>query len=740
MQMAQAHQQPLQPEHQQMQAAPAHQQPLMQPVHQQVQMAEANQQPLQPAHQQVQNGQHLDQLPQFQQQSQIASGQAEFSSQSGGTWQQEQIPQLLPATLTERGSFRSGLPAIQEHSEQTSVLSPSLNPEGAAVEAGSQAATWRDAVDSGTGTRWHMGQDERWQGGDFMSGFEEDLDEEVSRIAEQRGAKTTTAAPAKVPAATASPSPVPATSPVPETGGTPTPNVEEPEHKPAATQTSPTDELEEATTEPEKPGKALITAQEENRVLKLVVANSKKEIAYYNHVLVEKNAEHQQELQELQDTMLQERRRCTEDMMQWKKHVKKELGRDPVLSVCLFMWEREVTSLRTQYAFREWKRKTNQIQRARGLSGKMSLLVELHWVLRDWRVSVMEQKAQRMKTRLHEKWFKSLEQASYAWGRDMAQGLKHFAFAGWAWQKKFGRWERKSSKNVQYTLRRWFYAMDTAVRYFAFLAWYEALMEVKLQSFRYQLVGKKSAFLKAVMAFDASVSSMSVRAMFYAWVWSTPAIQGTPFSKPDRPEDLAPARMDQSSRFNLAFCLSAWDHALTGAVISSWHHVARHSYFQRAWMKYFRPENDLRPLLHGWRLLVKRANEAQKIYVQVEKKEEANTWFVSLLCFVYWRMKLMPSRAVVSYVPKLARCKEVAVRKLGEAEEHSVFLVIFHAWQMYLLLSQEEKEEDVPAEASADGGPCISSLVNRAVKKQRAKDEEKKLEDGSSFRESRFQW
>ena len=27
------------------------------------------------------------------------------------------------------------------------------------------------------------------------------------------------------------------------------------------------------------------------------------------------------------------------------------------------------------------------------------------------------------------------------------------------------------------------------------------------------------------MAFDASVSSMSMRAIFYAWVWSTPAIQ-----------------------------------------------------------------------------------------------------------------------------------------------------------------------------------------------------------------------
>lgn len=240
-------------------------------------------------------------------------------------------------------------------------------------------------MDSGTGARWHMGQEERW-GGDFISAFEEDLDEEVSRIADQRGAEKTSG-PAKT-ASHASPSPVPATSPVPETGGTPTPNVEEPETIPcpkcsvirklATTQTSPTDELEEATAEPEKTGKALISAQEENRVLKLVVANSKKEIAYYNHVLVEKNAEHQQELQELQDTMLQERRRCTEDMMQWKKHVKKELGRDPVLSVCLFMWEREVTSLRTQYAFTEWKRKTSQIQKARGISGKMSLLVELH--------------------------------------------------------------------------------------------------------------------------------------------------------------------------------------------------------------------------------------------------------------------------------------------------------------------------------------------------------------------------
>ena len=40
--------------------------------------------------------------------------------------------------------------------------------------------------------------------------------------------------------------------------------------------------------EPAKPEKALVTAEEQIRVLKLVVANSKKEIAYYNQVWHEK--------------------------------------------------------------------------------------------------------------------------------------------------------------------------------------------------------------------------------------------------------------------------------------------------------------------------------------------------------------------------------------------------------------------------------------------------------------------
>eukprot|EP00438_Fugacium_kawagutii_P013443 Skav224033 [mRNA] locus=scaffold4539:64530:70170:- [translate_table: standard] len=136
-------------------------------------------------------------------------------------------------------------------------------------------------------------------------------------------------------------------------------------------------------------------------------------------------------------------------MKEWKMHVKKDradradsgsdqkVGRseihcDPIMrrqrfvgrwvALGLLMWEKEVTSLRTSYAFREWRRKTNQILRNRGLAGKMSLLVELHWVLRDWRVAVMDQKADRMKEGLRQRWFNSLDQAYEAWGRDSDQG------------------------------------------------------------------------------------------------------------------------------------------------------------------------------------------------------------------------------------------------------------------------------------------------------------------------------
>jgi len=735
--------------------------------------------------------------------------------------------------------LKYGLPAIQEHlSEPTSPESPSY----VAKTHGTAAERWQTDKDHAAGTNWggNMDQDSWHKGfGEFIPA-DEDWDAEVSRIATEKSSAVTTTF-----VRTA------AMSPVPETGGTPTPGIEEPAERSMATQTSPMGEapevsqasefarlrkalmtaqednrvlklvvanskkeideynqelaersmavhassmgeapeaseasqaseaaklgkalkaaqeenrllklvvanskkeIAELNEEPDersmatqtsptgeanevseasevaKPGKALITAQEENRVLKLVVSNSKKEIAYYNQVLMEKNSEHQQELQELQEAMLQERKRCLEDMKQWKSHVKKELGRDPVLSVCLFMWEREVTGLRTSYAFRQWRRKANQLIKARGMQGKMNLLVELHWVLRDWRVAVMELRAERMKTKLQQKWFHSVEQATYAWGRDMDQGLKHFAFVGWAWQKKFARWERKTSKNVKFTLRRWFYHMDTAVRYFAFLAWYEALMEEKVHKFQFQLLGKKTAFLKAVMAFEQEMSSLSIRAIFRAWLWATTTIQGTPFSKPDRPEDLAPARLVQTSRFNLAFCLSAWDHALTGAVMSGWHHAARHAYFQRSWVRYFRPQDDLRPILHAWRFQVQRAIQAAKTSIKVEKKEQDTTWFVSLLCFVYWRMKLKPSRAVTSYVPRLARMQAVAVQKLAEAEEHSVFLVIFYAWQMYMLLTEEEKAHDTDDEeleaSSARKGNGIACLVSKAVKKQNAKRKE----------------
>eukprot|EP00434_Breviolum_minutum_P009581 symbB.v1.2.008436.t1/scaffold530.1/size191304/4 len=91
-------------------------------------------------------------------------------------------------------------------------------------------------------------------------------------------------------------------------------------------------------------------------------------------------------------------------------------------------------------------------------------------------------------------------------------------------------------------------------------------------------------------------------------------------------------------------------------------------------------------------------------------------------------MKLKPSRAVTSYVPRLARMQAVAVQKLAEAEEHSVFLVIFYAWQMYMLLTEEEKAHDTDDEeleaSSARKGNGIACLVSKAVKKQNAKRKE----------------
>ena len=50
------------------------------------------------------------------------------------------------------------------------------------------------------------------------------------------------------------------------------------------------------------------------------------------------------------------------------------------------------------YVFRYWKVKKTKVFSYvitcswTTLAGKLSLLVELHWVLRDWRVAVMDQK------------------------------------------------------------------------------------------------------------------------------------------------------------------------------------------------------------------------------------------------------------------------------------------------------------------------------------------------------------
>lgn len=43
--------------------------------------------------------------------------------------------------------------------------------------------------------------------------------------------------------------------------------------------------------------------------------------------------------------------------------------------------------------------------------GKIALLVAVHWVIRDWRLAVMELQAERLQAKLHTRWFNSLEKA-----------------------------------------------------------------------------------------------------------------------------------------------------------------------------------------------------------------------------------------------------------------------------------------------------------------------------------------
>ncbi|CAE7235030.1 unnamed protein product [Symbiodinium sp. KB8] len=295
----------------------------------------------------------------------------------------------------------------------------------------------------------------------------------------------------------------PAQSPPPDTGGTPTPGPYE--------------------------------REEEIRTLKLVaaqgqrplyysswpsqVANSKKEILYYNKVLMEKTAEHQQELQELKDTMVQERKRCEEDMKHWKKHVKKELAKDPIMTVALWMWDRELTAMRTRQAFDQWRRKSNQIIKARGISGKIATLVSLHQCLRDWRVGILELRAEKMRAQLQQRWFHSLDQATIAWGRELEHGLKTSALAAWAWQTRYTMWEGRAQMKVRQTLQRWFYSSTQAALHFAFRSWTEALTEVRLQAFRLQMQGKQAAYHKAIMAFAPSMDSLKIRTIFQAWTW-----------------------------------------------------------------------------------------------------------------------------------------------------------------------------------------------------------------------------
>eukprot|EP00434_Breviolum_minutum_P009582 symbB.v1.2.008437.t1/scaffold530.1/size191304/5 len=175
--------------------------------------------------------------------------------------------------------LRNGLPAIQEHlSEPTSPESPSY----VAKTHGTAAERWQTDKDHAAGTNWggNMDQDSWHKGfGEFIPA-DEDWDAEVSRIATEKSSAVTTTF-----VRTA------AMSPVPETGGTPTPGIEEPAERSMATQTSPMGEAPEASQAPEfaRLRKALITAQEDNRVLKLVVANSKKEIDEYNQELAERS-------------------------------------------------------------------------------------------------------------------------------------------------------------------------------------------------------------------------------------------------------------------------------------------------------------------------------------------------------------------------------------------------------------------------------------------------------------------
>ncbi|CAK9114778.1 unnamed protein product [Durusdinium trenchii] len=307
--------------------------------------------------------------------------------------------------------------------------------------------------------------------------------------------------------------------------------------------------------------------------------------------------------------------------------------------------------------------------------------------------------------------------------------------------------ERQQSRKTL-RLRRWFYALDTALRYYAFLAWYEALMEApqfvssasnlasgrhnknqviseaKLQSFQMQVAGKKSAFLKAmgaILALQPSMTSLTSRAIFYAWRWMigdtqvlgvcpVPGCAYTFVSEKAKTIEnqlkktglcsdgkLEPELLVPNSRYTMASCISAWDFALTSVAILGWHNVARRSYFQKTWTKFFRPEDDLRPLVTAWKKQVQRSHEVEQKSVKVDKSRVADP-----------RTGFVENREIYGYG---ARLQAVAVQKLAETQVESVCLLIFHAWRMSPLLAETSHEEG--DEAVGDQAPKAHATVRQ---------------------------
>jgi len=181
---------------------------------------------------------------------------------------------------------------------------------------------------------------------------------------------------------------------------------------------------------------------------------------------------------------------------------------------------------------------------------------------------------------------------------------------------------------------------------------------------------------------------------------------------------------DPSKRQAIAYCISAFTFASRGLAFGMWKKIVQKRRFQRGWVRFFRPTEDMRPLFRAWRLQVARAEACQRTQIRVEKREYQNTFLVTMLCFILWRLKLRPSAAVVSYVPKLARCKEVALRKLGELQVQCSCLVVLRAWQTAL---QEQRTDTLADEKSKAVQAEVEKLEakNKALQDEMAAAEQK---------------